>query len=499
MELKSNSPATLKLIGSVRTTAPEEVPDYVSRAREAQRRWGSVPLEKRLRILPELRRALQAERDDVARLVSLEAGKPFVEAFTVELLPSLDMLKFLEHHAARVLGPERIGLGWFVHKRSVLEYLPLGVVGIISPWNFPFGIPFTSVVSALVAGNAVLLKPSELTPLTGERLAEVFRRAGLDPDLLQVLQGDGATGAALVAADIDKVLFTGSVATGKRVMAEAARTLKPVTLELGGKDPMLVFKDADLDRAANGAVWGAFTNAGQVCASVERCYVERAAASEFIELVVAKTRALRQGIPVERLATGELAVRQVDVGAMIGEAQLEKVHEQVLEASRLGGELLCGGAPRRDLPGYFYQPTVLRDVPPEAKLMQEETFGPVLPITLVDSVEEAVKLANSSRYALSASVWSRDRSKARTAARRLEAGTVWINDVIYTYGLAATPWGGFKESGIGRTHAALGLREFCHVRHLNEGYYPVKTELQWYPYSEKRLKWLKRLANFLYS
>lgn len=497
--LHSYSPATGEVVGSVTYTEISDIPEMLERAKEAQKYWGELSLTERLRFLPQLRAALLEKREEIARLVSWETGKPYAEALAVELFPSLDMLRFLEKEAKRVWAPERIGLGWFIHKRSILEYLPLGVIGIISPWNYPFGIPFTQVAAALIAGNAVLLKPSELTPLSAQSLAEIFWKAGVEPDLLQLIQGDGEQGNALVTAGIDKVVFTGSVATGKKVMAAAAPKLIPLTLELGGKDPMLVLRDANLERAANGAVWGAFTNAGQVCASVERCYVERPVAEEFIAKVVAKTERLRQGSPLDYSNFGELRVNQVDVGPMINEIQLQKVSEQVKDALQRGGKLLCGGSRRLDLPGYFFSLTVLLDVPQEAEVWQEETFGPLLPIAVVDSAEEGVELANKSSYALSASVWSQNRTKARKVAGQLDAGTVWINDVIYTYGLAATPWGGFKESGLGRTHSKIGLQDFAKIRHRNEGYYPLTTELQWYPYTYKKQIWLERLMRLLYG
>ncbi|CAA7599525.1 aldehyde dehydrogenase [NAD(P)+] [Acididesulfobacillus acetoxydans] len=497
--LRSYSPATGEVVGSLPLTEIPAIPGMLAKAGAAQRVWEKRALAERLRFLPRLRAELLTRKEEIARLVSWETGKPYPESLTVELIPALDMIRFLEKEAERILRPERLGLGWFVHKRSILEHIPLGVVGIISPWNYPFGIPFTQVTAALIAGNAVLLKPSELTPLSGRRLVEVFGEAGLEPDLLQLITGEGSRGEALVSAGPDKIVFTGSVATGKKVMGAAAQALIPLTLELGGKDPMLVLKDANLERAANGAVWGAFTNAGQVCASVERCYVERAVAEEFIAKVVAKAGRLRQGSPLERAPGGEVVAKPVDIGPLINETQRRKVQAQVEEALALGGKVLCGGEPRSDLPGYFYPPTVLVNVPPGAAVWREETFGPLLPIAVVDSAEEGIALANDSRYALSASVWSQNRRQARAVAGRLEAGTVWINDLIYTYGLAATPWGGYKESGLGRTHAAEGLRDFTQTRHRNEGYYPLKSELQWYPYTEKKRIWLERLIRFLYG
>ena len=319
-EIVSFDPATGEEVGRVPVASAEEVAEAVRRAREAQKDWGALSYTERARVVMRARRVVLDELEEIALLVSRETGKPVAEAVSMELAPTLDLMQFFARRTRRLLRPEKIDIGQYglMGRTSRIVYKPLGVVGIISPWNFPWAIPLGEVVMALMAGNAVVVKPSELTPLTGLKIADVFRRAGLAEGLLQVVTGDGRTGAALVEAGVDKIMFTGSVATGKRVAASAARTLTPVVLELGGKDPMIVLEDADVETAAEAALWGAFSNSGQACASVERCYVHESIATHFIESVVEKTRALRQNIGT---------ATDTDMGAMSNENQLAIVDE----------------------------------------------------------------------------------------------------------------------------------------------------------------------------
>ncbi|HEX4900445.1 MAG TPA: aldehyde dehydrogenase family protein, partial [Pyrinomonadaceae bacterium] len=344
------------------------------------------------------------------------------------------------------------------------------------------------VVMALMTGNSVVLKPSELTPLIALKIHEIFKRAGLPEDVLQVVTGDGSTGAALVDAGVDKLIFTGSVATGKRVAEAAARHLTPVVLELGGKDPMIVFADADLENAARGAVWGAFANAGQACASVERCYVEESIAPKFLDLVVASTKALTQGAGTEA---------GVDIGAISNEAQLQLIEKQVQDAVRQGATIVTGGK-RLDGPefkrGLFYQPTVVTNVNHSMELMREETFGPVLPLMTFRSEAEALTLANDSVFGLTASVWTKDLRKGRRVAEKIEAGTVMINEVLYTHGIAETPWGGVKQSGYGRTHGRLGLLEMVTPKHIHLNRITFLPDLWWFRYDVKATKLFRGLA-----
>ena len=363
-------------------------------------------------------------------------------------------------------------------RSSQIIYKPLGVVGIISPWNFPWATPLAEVVMALMAGNAVVVKPSELTPLTALKIDEVFKLAQLPEGLLEIVTGDGSTGAALTEAGADagvnKIMFTGSVATGKRVAAAAAKHLTPAVLELGGKDPMIVLADANLQSAARAAIWGAFCNAGQACASVERCYVHESIASQFIELVVKETRALKQDRATEN---------EVDVGAMSNERQLLTVEEHIADAVKRGARVLTGGQRTRNLNGWFHEPTVVTEVDHSMELMRDETFGPVLPIMTFKTEDEAIKLANDSIYGLTASVWTNNIAHGRRLAKQIEAGTVMVNEVVYTHAIAQTPWGGVKQSGYGRTHGRLGLLELVTPQHIHVNHLPFVPDVWWFRYS----------------
>jgi succinate-semialdehyde dehydrogenase/glutarate-semialdehyde dehydrogenase len=355
-------------------------------------------------------------------------------------------------------------------------YKPIGVVGIISPWNFPWATPLDEVVMALMAGNSVVLKPSELTPLSALKIGEVFKEAKLPPGLLEIVTGDGTTGAALVEANVNKIMFTGSVDTGKRVAEAAAKHLTPVVLELGGKDPMIVLDDAKLENAARAAIWGAFCNSGQACASIERCYVHESIAPQFINLVVKETLALKQGDP---------RADDVDVGAMSNEKQLDIVESHVRDAVQRGAEVQTGGRRLDDGGGWFHEPTVMTNVDHSMQLMREETFGPLLPIMTFKTDDEAVRLANDSIYGLTASVFTSDMKRGRALAERIDAGTVMINEVVYTHAVAQTPWGGVKQSGYGRTHGRLGLLELVTPQHIHVNGVPWMADVWWFRYTKQ--------------
>jgi succinate-semialdehyde dehydrogenase/glutarate-semialdehyde dehydrogenase len=338
---------------------------------------------------------------------------------------------------------------------------------------------------ALMAGNAVVIKPSELTPLVGLKIADIFEKAGAPKNLVQVVTGDGGIGAALVDAVPDKIMFTGSVATGKKIASAAAKNLVPLVLELGGKDPMIVFEDADLEIAAAAAVWGAFCNSGQSCSSVERVYVQRSAADKFIDLVIEKTGRLKQG-------AGDLP--DVSIGAMSSERQLKIVEKHVQEFRSAGAVIEMGGRANRSLNGWFFEPTVITNVSNDMRPMRDETFGPTLPIATFETEEEAIRLANDSEFGLTASVWTRDIRRGARLARRIEAGTVCVNEVLYTHGIGQTPWGGFKNSGRGRTHGLEGLMELVQPQHIHINRMPLLPDPWWMPYSAEAAETFRKFA-----
>jgi succinate-semialdehyde dehydrogenase/glutarate-semialdehyde dehydrogenase len=375
-------------------------------------------------------------------------------------------------------------------KRARILREPHGVIGIISPWNYPFSIPATEVLTSLVLGNAVVLKPSELTPLVGQELVSLLHTAGVPEGVLQVVMGNGTTGAALIGSPIDKLIFTGSVATGKRVAQMAAERLLPIVLELGGKDAMLVLDDADVDIAAQAAVWGAFVNAGQTCLSVERCYVDQKLYRRFLEAVAAKTSALRVGNGLDP---------ETDVGPLIRERQLRVVEEQVEEARASGARILIGGHRLPELGRTFYAPTVLTGVDHSMRLMREETFGPVLPIMAIENEQEGIRLANGSEFGLAASVWTSNPRRGEQVARQLNAGTVMVNDVISCFGISEAPHGGFGSSGIGRTHGRLGMEEMVRIKYVDSDRLPGWPKPWWYRYGTAFVPQLEGMIDFLFG
>jgi len=467
-ELVSVNPATLEPIGSVPCTDPDALPSIVAAAAAAQEQWRALGASARALVLREAGRVVRARADAIARSVCDETAKPRTEAIAHDLYPAVDHAVWLARTAARVLADEPIRFSQ-LHlrtKKAWLVYEPLGVVAAITPWNIPFGIPFTEVATAVAAGNGVVLKPSELTPLTGEWVARVLEEAGAPPGLVQVVQGDGAVGSALVDdPGIAKVFFTGSVAVGRRVAAAAGARGCPVVLELGGRDPMLVFADADLDRALDGALFASFINAGQACVSAERIYVERPVYDEFARDLAARARSLRLGD---------------DVGPLISERQRDAV------------EALTG-ARRPDREGWFLEPTVL-----EHGLADEEIFGPVVTVEPFDGEDDAVRRANDTAFGLAASVWTRDLEKARRVSRRIDAGMVWVNDFGYSFATGQAAWGGVKGSGFGRTSSRHGLYECSRVKYVDEDRGLLRPAW-WFPYDERTEEGLRGMLDVLYG
>ncbi|MCY7377346.1 MAG: aldehyde dehydrogenase family protein [Pyrinomonadaceae bacterium] len=487
-EIISYNPATGAEVGRVENTSAEDVENAVEQARAVFQMWRTTSFATRRKFVMKAREIILAEMDDIALLISNESGKPIAEAFSMEIAPVLDLMQYFARRAEKLLKPRKINIGLYglLGRTSKIVYQPLGVVAIIPAWNYPFSIPLGEAVMSLMAGNTVVLKPSELTPFIGLKIGEIFEKAGLPENVVQIVNGAGATGAALVEAAPDKIMFTGSVATGKRIAEAAAKNLTSVVLELGGKDAMIVFADANLELAADGAVWGAFCNSGQSCSSVERLYVEESAAAELTRKIVEKTKKLKQG-------AGDSVT--TDIGAMSSERQLKIVADHVASFEKEGAKILTGGK-SKDL---FYEPTVISGANNSMRAMQEETFGPTLPIATFKIEAEAVKLANDSEFGLTASVWTRDLKKGRRVAEQIEAGTVCVNEVLYTHGIGQTPWGGFKNSGNGRTHGIEGLMELVQPQHIHVNKLAILPNAWWMPYGANAIETFKGFAKYFAS
>jgi acyl-CoA reductase-like NAD-dependent aldehyde dehydrogenase len=491
-KVSSVNPATEEVLCEFECADESEVQAAVARACEAQREWAEIGVRRRIAVMREFQRRLLEKKSEIAEAITREAGKPVAEALTTEVLVVLDAARFLIENAFRLLRDEALPHGSLAAKlkRGRLVREPYGVIGIISPWNYPFSIPATETLAALVAGNTVVLKPSEFSSLVALELQSLLHAAGVPRDVFQVVVGDGATGAALVHSKIDKLVFTGSVASGKRIAAAAAERLLPIVLELGGKDPMLVLDDADIDVASSAAVWGAFMNAGQTCLSVERCYVHRSLYEKFLGSCVEKANKLRVGNGLEL---------DTDVGPMIRERQLQIVQAHVEDAVTRGARLLAGGSRLPELGKNFYKPTVLADVTHAMRIMREETFGPVLPVMVVDSEEEAIRLANDSEFGLAASVFTRDNGRGERVARKLQAGTVMVNDVISCFGISEAPHGGVKSSGVGRTHGRFGLEEMVRLKYLDVDRMPGMKKVWWYSYGAAFARQMDGFLDFQFA
>src|SRR5882672_100503 len=475
--IASVNPATGEVLGELDCAGPAEIHAAVARARAAQPDWNAWGVRNRVRVLRRFQQILLSRKVDVARRITQEAGKPYVESLLTEVLVVLDAARFLVENAYAILREEKLPHGnpALKTKSGRVLHEPYGVIGIISPWNYPFAIPATEVMAALVAGNAVVLKPSEFTPLIALELQSLLCDAGAPKDVFHVLPGEGAAGAALAQSEIDKLVFTGSVGTGRRIAQAAAERLLPVVLELGGKDPMIVLDDADLDVTSSAAVWGAFVNAGQACLSVERCYVHHTLYRSFVEACADKARMLRVGNGMDPAT---------DVGPMISEQQVRVVETHLADALARGARVLAGGARLRELGPTFFAPTVLSDVDHTMRVMREETFGPVLPIASFRDDDEAVRLANDCDYGLAASIWTRDRVRGERLARGIQAGTVMVNDVLSCFSISEAPHGGVKASGLGRTHGRWGLEEMVRVKYIDSDRLPRMKKIWWFGYSD---------------
>jgi succinate-semialdehyde dehydrogenase/glutarate-semialdehyde dehydrogenase len=490
--LESFSPIDGRRLGAVPTVSPEEVQAVVDDVAEVQPFWAALPLADRARYMRRTAQVIIDSLDELSALLTREQGKPRNESYVMELLPTIDALHWIAGSGPGILADEGISLPIFLKtKQAKFTYEPLGVVGVIAPWNYPWSIPFGEVAIALMCGNGVVLKPASLTPLIGQRIQQVFERAGLPEGIVRTVHGGGAVGQALVESSASKIFFTGSVEVGRGVGVACAERMKGSVLELGGKDPMLVLSDASVANAVSGALWGGFANAGQTCSGIERVYVMSEVAEEFTEELVAGARALRVGDPLEW---------STEIGPMVSRDQYELVSELVDDAVANGAELRCGGpahpggAPEAD----WFAPAVLTGVTHDMRIMREEIFGPVIPVVKVESEDEAIALANDSEFGLGASVWTTDRGRGERIARRLEAGMVWINDHMYSHGACACSWGGVKHSGLGRSHSKFGFYECVNVKLLS--WDPSRTRnFWWHPYDAALGRAMHSSAQLLYG
>lgn len=483
MRLAVHRPADGTLIGEVPILGPTGVRKAVHRARAIQAEWSTLDLRDRVRRMAALLPVLARRSDDIARTIQDETGKPLLEALS-EVAVVTELVAYFVKHAPKVLRPRSVSAGLQLGKSATIHQEPYGVVGVISPWNYPFILTMEPAITGAFAGNAVVIKPSEFTPFTARWVPELFAEAHLPDGLVQIVTGDGASGQALIQGGVDKISFTGSTATGKKVMAAAAESLTPVQLELGGKDPAIVLGDADVERAGAGIAFGAFFNAGQTCISVELVFAVESVYESFVHHLSAVATSLRTG-------TGE----GVDIGPMTTIRQLETVEAQLDQAVRGGARVLSGGS-RSDPASNVLLPTVIVDVTEGMDVLEKETFGPVVAVVRVRDEDEAVRRANEGRYGLCASVWSSDLERGERVARRLKAGCVSVNDVLTHYSVPSLPMGGVGESGFGRTRGAEGLLEMSRTRSVLVRRHGLAREPYWFPYRDSAVELIRGVVDW---
>jgi acyl-CoA reductase-like NAD-dependent aldehyde dehydrogenase len=486
-----HNPATGRVTATLDSAAPADVTEMVARARAAQPAWNELGFEGRAKVLRRMQKWCLDNIERIIDTVVSETGKVREDLAVAELPIITAAWGFWAKNAPKYLADEKIKTEsiFLLGRKLLVRYEPVGVAAVIAPWNYPLANGIGDCIPALAAGNSVILKPSSVTPLSSLLMEEGLRACGIPEHVFQVLVGRGPIAEPLID-EVDFVMFTGSTETGIKVAERAAKTLTPVSLELGGKDPFIVCADADLERAANCAVFWSMQNSGQTCISVERVYVEEPVYDEFIGLVGEKVRALRQGV------AGSLG--SVDVGSFINPPQADIVEAHVNDAVAKGAHVLTGGK-RLQSDGTFYQPTVLTGVDHTMECMTEETFGPTLPIMKVRDADEAVKLANDSQYGLQASVYTRDLEKGEAIARRLQSGAVTINDTNANYSALEAPMGGWKLSGLGVRHGAEGIRKYCRRQTILVTRFALSKELYHFPYSRGKSDAIIRLVKLLYG
>ncbi|RMF53912.1 MAG: aldehyde dehydrogenase family protein [Chloroflexota bacterium] len=487
----STSPATGRKLGEVRTTPLDALPEIVARARQAQKAWFEAGLAFRLEVMRRWQDALRRNFDRIVGMVVAEQGRPPFEALT-EFLTAIELIAYYRRSAPRALAPKRHFVLLDPHHQHWTVRQPYGVVLSITPWNFPIILTITPMVAALLTGNAVIWKPSEYSTQVAELIAQTLRESGIPEGVFHLVHGAGEVGAALIAQQPDKICFTGSTATGRKIAAAAGERLIPVTLELGAKDAALVLEDADLERTAHGIIWGALFNAGQACLSIERVYVMRAVAEPLMQTMAAAIEKF--------VAVGAGEAPQVSMGVLTTQAQLEIVDRQVREALAQGARLICGGKILEGHNGRAYAPTIITDVTPEMRLMREETFGPIIAVVPIDRPEEGVQAINALSYGLTCSVWTRNRARGLALLEQVEVGHASLNDHIITASVPQAPWGGVKNSGYGRSRGVEGLYDMTYAKvYSAERFAPLPRELFWYPYTPFKYNLLRRFISVYYA
>ncbi len=487
-DISVTNPLSGQVLYHLSEPSPEELQQVWQQARSAQERVAGLSVNQRANAVIRLQHVIHDQKEQILDRIVNETGKSRFDALSSEIFGCLDACEHLARIAPTALADQQAHTPLvLMGKKSRIWFEPLGTVLVIAPWNYPFYQILVPALSAFLAGNAVLLKPSELTPLKG-LIEDLLKAADFPEHALQLVYGGKATGQALVEARPELIFFTGSVASGKKIMATAAQNLTPVVLELGGKDPMLVFEDVNLERTVNGALWGALTTAGQSCTSVERLYVHQSLYKRCVELLKSKMEKLRAVSQV-----GEPA----EIGNMTAPFQLETIEAQLAEAVAEGAQILCGG--QREQSSMYFPPTLVVDVNHGMKLMREETFGPVLAVMAFETEAEAIALANDSPYGLSASVWSADLARAERVARQLKVGNVSINNVMLTEANPALPFGGIKASGFGRYKGVWGLETFCNLKSVLIDSQNGKIEANWFPYTPERYRLFSQLTAALFS
>jgi acyl-CoA reductase-like NAD-dependent aldehyde dehydrogenase len=491
----SMNPATGEIIGKTHENTVEELENAVVLAKVAQLPWARISFQERAQALYAIRDYIVENADRISEVISRDSGKTKMDALSTEVLSASMAITYYAKHAKKILKRKRLGGGSILtmNKRSYVDRVPMGVIGIISPWNYPFSIPFHEIAMALIAGNAVVLKVASHSLEVGKIIKECVEAGGLPKDIFHLINLPGnIAGDAFLNSGINKLFFTGSVPVGKYLMEKAAKHLVPLSLELGGNDAMIVCNDANVHRAANGALWAGLSNAGQSCAGVERIYVEADVYDQFLSILKAKMRELKQGVDHDS---------DVDIGSMTTKEQWKKVQEQFKDAIKKGAkaypEIRKIERPEK---GLFFPPVILENICDDMMVVHEEIFGPILAVRKVESIEKAIAYANASTLGLTASVWTKNRRRGHEIASQLEVGSVMINDHLMSHGLAETPWGGWKESGIGRTHGYIGLEEMTQTRCVVDDILPgVQKNMWWHPHNKKVYKGLRGALEFLYS